>query len=99
MWNPVEIGSNWSPLYTSPQEREPSEWQPIESAPKDGTDILAIGRNYGQDNSGFHYVNVHSFCASWLDSDGEEYAHLTHWMPLPKPPEISKFSAEKTESQ
>jgi hypothetical protein len=23
MWNPLEIGSNWTPLYTSPPEREP----------------------------------------------------------------------------
>jgi hypothetical protein len=33
MWNPVEIGSNWTPLYTSPPEieaelakHEPEEW-------------------------------------------------------------------------
>ena len=69
-----------------------TEWQPIETAPKDGTIILLS----------FYYLNgVHpnkSFVAmtEWekaingykilsnLEKDGT--LKISHWMPLPKPP-------------
>lgn len=72
------------------------EWQPIETAPRDGTVFLGIGR----------YCE-HAACHKYLrnkiipvyegrhiieaESDfGTEYVEanpLTHWMPLPKPPQ------------
>ena len=74
--------------------RKDAAWQPIETAPKDGTAILAIVS--GVDSDGLAYepstvqidgTQVHLFC----DSDDDSWTELsewelTHWMPLPKPP-------------
>lgn len=77
-----------------------SEWQPIETAPKDGTPILTFGiwagEIAGRDDRPGIYV------AAWRyggrsDYDGfhwsceatDAYAawvKATHWMPLPEPP-------------
>lgn len=55
-------------------------WQPIETAPKDGIDVLLF-------EDGKQYV------ASWSETaggqffnDAEHQHNPTHWMPLPKPP-------------
>jgi len=64
------------------------EWRPIATAPKDGTRILASGRNYGLPGRGRHIV-----ITSWNDGWANEYEddggfpHLTHWQPLPAPPQ------------
>ncbi|WP_424441089.1 DUF551 domain-containing protein [Parvibaculum sp.] len=60
------------------------EWQPIETAPKDGTKILLTGPH---DANG-RYMEVcgywkDRFPVTWMDGHGEP----THWMPLPAPPE------------
>lgn len=59
-------------------------WQPIETAPKDGTEILIYSR-YGD-----QYVVSYddSFNAPWRVRNEEGLnAHIpTHWMPLPEPP-------------
>ena len=74
-----------------------SEWQPIDTAPKDGEDILV-----------YSYPDIVS--AHWetdVGDDGEPYWALddghtryyalrrhmhepTHWMPLPTPPATAK---------
>ena len=65
-----------------------TEWQPIATAPKDGTDILAYSPKApnpktrttwwrrAEDGKGF---------IGWGEFN-ESYWPATHWMPLPAPP-------------
>ena len=52
------------------------QWQPIETAPRDGAEILGYHQSLGV------------WIVSW-DSDEEGFSpgfQPTHWMPLPEPP-------------
>jgi hypothetical protein len=60
-----------------------TEWQPIETAPKDGTHILVqtpFGMTTAYSTGYFIWTGV--FSADY-DNPGIE---PTHWMPLPEPP-------------
>lgn len=67
-------------------------WQPIESAPKDGTAILAFwnmeidGRLIRNDDC---YALARWNGHEWVSVDDEDrsYTDPTHWMPLPPAPE------------
>ena len=64
------------------------EWRPIADAPKDGSDILASGVNFGQLDQGRHTCLAYWNDTCWKASEGGEFTrheHLTHWMPLPTP--------------
>lgn len=60
-------------------------WQPIETAPKDGTVVI------GYDPSGAYATRSGFEFMRWLDGqwcDPETHRmYPTHWMPLPDPPE------------
>jgi len=66
-----------------------SEWQPIETAPRDGTELLAWwpGPGMGLPAIGWQITNWGRIAGS-----GMWFAHSlvgkqpTHWMPLPPPP-------------
>lgn len=77
-------------------------WQPIDTAPKDGTQILLCGGVFDWDGS---YCTPESrpklevvVLASWKSlrdaftapantgHDDEWYYYPTHWLPLPEPP-------------
>jgi hypothetical protein len=59
-----------------------SEWQPIETAPKDGTDILGC---WVRSN----VMGVVSyFDGIWLEND-EKVSAPSHWMPLPELPAVT----------
>jgi len=64
----------------------PSQWQPIETAPKDGTDVLIA--EYG-DVAIAHWDRFGR--GRWLgprDNYGQcEIMQPTHWLPLPEPPQ------------
>lgn len=70
-----------------------SEWQPIETAPKDETRILAFGLLGLESEKGIGTVKwdkgYHNFVCDPHEASeyGPERCDLTHWMPLPKPPE------------
>jgi hypothetical protein len=69
------------------------EWQPIETAPKDGAEILATGYNYGLMDSGRHRVITKYLDGEWADASNafrDTFGYLTHWMPLPEPPETMR---------
>ena len=66
-------------------------WQPISIAPKDGTEILALGNNNGDPMQGKHYAHVFwdEVSGCWLGADNaeEKYVFLDYWMPLPLAPD------------
>lgn len=76
-------------------------WQPIETAPKDGT--IIIGYEVKQDRIGVSLVSWHKGKSTegWVQSIGAEIKNgkrihddnwkliglaVTHWVPLPQPP-------------
>jgi len=68
------------------------EWQPIETAPKDGTDILILTKKHGirvaRHEPWAWAKDVVWFIALNDGPSGGTFAHdATHWMSLPHPPE------------
>lgn len=65
-----------------------AEWQPIETAPKDGTRILVFVPDGRSDEPGQHLVSW--YCNTWvITTDERDWTFVlepTHWMPLPEPP-------------
>ena len=67
-----------------PDEPAPeSQWQPIETAPKDGTSIL-LGWS-GVDAQCGRWVRSGYRNGFWADH-GAIFTNPTHWQPLPAPP-------------
>ena len=79
------------------------EWQPIETAPRDGTAILAWSKERGQRETQMgRYGEGSPGYAKWKDGDGPlnsgwvwDTHHNwlttwtpTHWMPLPETPNV-----------
>ena len=69
--------------------------QPIASAPKDGTRIIATWNPeiYGKpaermmpDPIIVRWISDHYKGEGWYDDYGGTPMHVTHWMPLPAPP-------------
>lgn len=73
-----------------------SEWQPIETAPKDGTKILAYDEGIiltAWTNDANEYQGGRGGPAGWFSGQYRDhwgdYPVLdtpTHWMPIPAPP-------------
>ena len=65
------------------------EWQPIETAPKDGTVILVMT---GETMHVVRWINIHGDFDYWAVDDNKHGPFTlrgkapTHWMPLPEPP-------------
>lgn len=66
------------------------QWDPIETAPMDGTPILAYSlRNNALAPIVVTWRTYHPNAAgepTWRDHQKHKVCGLTHWMPLPKPP-------------
>lgn len=72
-----------------------AEWQPIETAPKDGTPALLFSP-YDEDmnckggliwvSGGWGRAVINPY--SWRGESNKEPP--THWMPLPEPPTVNK---------
>lgn len=75
-----------------------SQWRDIETAPKDGTHIMACR---GPFTSNWTFAQAPAYVCHWWNNPGEEGWYLssgdsgqiswhpTHWQPLPQPP-VSK---------
>jgi len=61
-------------------------WQPIETAPKDGTYVLVYGYRSHVDGSVMHVVRWTKGDGWAADGDDLGEQKPTHWMPLPPPP-------------
>lgn len=64
------------------------EWQPIETAPRDGTEVLVYARVLHPEKWGVHLEPI--ICAASYHPDAGwcvcEIRDVTHWRPLPTPP-------------
>ncbi len=87
----------------APTARQPlPTWQPIETAPKDGTDVMLSNGKSVSVGSWLHqepvirerrdldgrYIDQDEFDGfeGWVDWGGGMQPAPTHWMPLPPPP-------------
>ena len=72
----------WAEGYRTALRQGSETWQAIETAPKDGTEVLAV--------SAFGYAHSLYLVTSWEDGAWDMPDHWkmqpTHWMPLPPPP-------------
>ena len=65
------------------------EWQPIETAPKDGTDMLVMT---GETMHVVRWINIHGDFDYWAVDDNKHGPFTlrgkapTHWLPLPETP-------------
>lgn len=62
----------------------PLAWEPIASAPKDGTPIL------GWSGHSYEVAVWNHASEMWLICDGEYSFDPTHWMRLPDPPKVQR---------
>jgi len=61
------------------------EWQPIETAPKDGNEFLMATRSYFGGVVQGRWSHSQN-CFVDINDDKDCYIDVTHWMPLPEPP-------------
>lgn len=65
-----------------------SEWQPIDSAPKDGRPVWVKGADWGDTDRGWHCIWAWWDGDHWREASPHESVleHLRYWMPLPEAP-------------
>jgi hypothetical protein len=65
-----------------------SDWQPIDTAPKDGTRVLLYDR-FCREPEHARFVGVwwgQGMPPRWVSCPGAFSKRPTHWRPLPEPP-------------
>lgn len=61
-------------------------WLPIETAPKDGTEILIAGTYVLLPDEWVQFVDISRWFQERWDGFSPTYYTVTHWMPKPDPP-------------
>lgn len=76
------------------KEFDALDWQPIETAPKDGTEVLLTGFYRNGDTAEITQSRWRAvgrwfggIPTGWLIANSDVWRHVTHWQPLPAPPE------------
>jgi hypothetical protein len=67
------------------------KWQPIKTAPLDGTHMLVwVRQEEHQVEIAFYDPHENSELRGWVRVAGDDYMENTpdYWMPLPPPPEV-----------
>jgi len=72
------------------------EWQPIETAPKDGTGILVAIHEWNEPANRHVFEVVYWKDDCWRSSIFEEVYPPTHWMPIPATPSSPIRAGEET---
>jgi hypothetical protein len=70
-----------------------SEWQPIETAPSDGSRVLA----YHPRREGNDRIKIRGADGEWwrrLALESSHHSGPTHWMPIPQPPQSQRSIEE-----
>lgn len=65
------------------------QWQPIETAPKDGSNILGFDSNFPSNGAYITWFAEKYGSYQWCSDSTNDFGGWeipTHWMPLPKPP-------------
>ena len=60
------------------------QWQPVETAPRDDTDVLVLCEDGGI------LIGCHCGTKWWIEQTYFEERKPTHWMPIPEPPKLDK---------
>jgi hypothetical protein len=78
-----------------------NEWQPIETAPEDGSSFLGYGRTIkGEINQYFiAYYRAGGYTEGWADTFSGTALYLDYWMPLPKPPANNNNEGKMSEKR
>ena len=78
-------------------------WRDISTAPKDGSRFVATGHNYGLYSEVRHTCVAQWFQGCWMEAsdwnETSELKYLTHWMPLPSPPDDVAAPADQQAEQ
>jgi hypothetical protein len=64
-----------------------NNWQPMDTAPKDGTQILIYTGDAIEPTIFLAGYDADTTYRGWYDDGGSHISMITHWMPLPAPPE------------
>ena len=105
----ILAGDDVTPLYASPPKQRPDGWKPIETVPKDGTQVIIkcsggrVATAFYDDKpfvgEGWHVVVPF---LGGVGSGTDTFIYFqedmpTHWMPLPSAPTTSLTSETNTE--
>jgi len=64
-----------------------TDWQPIETAPRDGTRILVFREDWVEDIAVCYWLRE---LGEFIPIQGTVFIGATHWMPTPPPPKVTR---------